>query len=60
MGTHHPTPTPERDGAVWLAGEASGDFIASLVLPETMRRMEGVPLQSRSRSARISAKTASF
>ena len=43
MGTHHPTPTPERDGAVWLAGEASGDFIASLVLPETIRRMDGAP-----------------
>ena len=43
MGTHHPTPTPEREGAVWLAGEASGDFIASLVLPETIRRMDGAP-----------------
>ena len=31
----------ERDGAVWLAGEASGDFIASLVLPEVARRMDG-------------------
>lgn len=43
MGTHHPTPTLERDGAVWLAGEASGDYIASLVLPETARRMDGAP-----------------
>lgn len=31
----------QRDGAVWLAGEASGDFIASLVLPEVIRQMDG-------------------
>lgn len=43
MGNHHPIPTPEKNGAVWLAGEASGDFIASLVLPEVARRMKGAP-----------------
>ncbi len=31
------------DGAAWLAGEASGDFLASLVLPELARRMDGGP-----------------
>lgn len=31
------------DGAAWLAGEASGDFLASLVLPEVARRMDGAP-----------------
>ena len=31
------------DGAAWLAGEASGDFLASLVLPELARRMNGGP-----------------
>ncbi len=30
-------------GAAWLAGEASGDFLASLVLPELTRRMDGAP-----------------
>ena len=43
MGTHQPIATPEKNGAVWLAGEASGDFIASLVLPEVERRMNGAP-----------------
>lgn len=43
MGNHHPIATPERNGAVWLAGEASGDYIASLVLPEVSRRMGGAP-----------------
>ena len=33
--------TVQRDGAVWLAGEASGDLIASMVIPEVQRRMEG-------------------
>lgn len=33
----------ERTGAVWVAGEASGDFIAGLVLPEVEKRMEGAP-----------------
>ena len=28
-------------GVAWLAGEASGDFLASLVLPELERRMGG-------------------
>lgn len=31
------------DGAAWLAGEASGDFLASLVLGEVARRMDGAP-----------------
>lgn len=35
------TDTIQRDGAVWLAGEASGDFIASLILPEVIRKMDG-------------------
>ena len=35
------TDTIQRDGAVWLAGEASGDFIASLILPEVLRKMDG-------------------
>ena len=39
----HNIPTPEKNGAVWLAGEASGDFIASLVIPEVARRMKGAP-----------------
>lgn len=43
MGTHQPILTPEKNGAVWLAGESSGDFIASLVLPEVERRMKGAP-----------------
>ena len=30
-----------RAGAMWLAGEASGDALASLVLPEVKRRMGG-------------------
>jgi lipid-A-disaccharide synthase len=33
----------DRTGAVWVAGEASGDFIASLVLPEVEKRMDGAP-----------------
>ena len=28
---------------MWLAGEASGDFIASLVIPEVAKRMDGAP-----------------
>ena len=34
MGIQSSIPTLERNGAVWLAGEASGDFIASLVIRE--------------------------
>lgn len=30
-------------GGGWLAGEASGDYLASLVLPEVARRMDGAP-----------------
>ena len=36
-------PLTYSDGAAWLAGEASGDFLASLVLPEVARRMGGAP-----------------
>lgn len=36
-------PIGTRGGAVWLAGEASGDFIASLCIPELARRMDGAP-----------------
>ncbi len=43
MGNHHPIPTPETNGCVWLAGEASGDYIASLVIPEVARRMKNAP-----------------
>lgn len=43
MAIQSSIPTLERNGAVWLAGEASGDFIASLVIPEVARRMEGAP-----------------
>ena len=43
MAIQSSIPTFERNGAVWLAGEASGDFIASLVIPEVARRMEGAP-----------------
>ncbi len=31
------------DGAAWLAGEASGDFLASLVLPALWREMDAAP-----------------
>ena len=43
MGIQSSIPTLERNGAVWLAGEASGDFIASLVIPEVVKRMDGAP-----------------
>ena len=43
MGIQSSIPTLERNGAVWLAGEASGDFIASLVIPEVAQRMDGAP-----------------
>lgn len=43
MGIRSSIPTLERNGAVWLAGEASGDFIASLVIPEVAKRMDGAP-----------------
>ncbi len=43
MGIQSSIPTLERNGAVWLAGEASGDFIASLVIPEVAKRMDGAP-----------------
>lgn len=36
-------PLTYADGAAWLAGEASGDFLASLVLPEVAKRMDGAP-----------------
>ena len=43
MGTHRPNPTLETNGIIWLAGEASGDYIASLALPEVEKRFEGAP-----------------
>lgn len=43
MGIQFSIPTLERNGAIWLAGEASGDFIASLVIPEVAKRMDGAP-----------------
>lgn len=43
MGIQSCIPTLERNGAIWLAGEASGDFIASLVIPEVAKRMDGAP-----------------
>ena len=43
MGIQSSIPTLARTGAVWLAGEASGDFIASLVIPEVAKRMDGAP-----------------
>ena len=43
MGIQSSIPTLERNGAIWLAGEASGDFIASLVIPEVAKRMDGAP-----------------
>ena len=43
MGTHRPQPTSETNGVAWLAGEASGDYIASLALPEVEKRFEGAP-----------------
>ena len=43
MGIQSSIPTLERNGAIWLAGEASGDFIASLVIPEVAKRMDGTP-----------------
>lgn len=43
MGIQSSIPTLERNGAVWLAGEASGDFIASLVIPEVAARMGDAP-----------------
>lgn len=43
MGIDTLYPPTDREGAVWLAGEASGDFIASLILPEVARRMDGAP-----------------
>ncbi|MDY6010316.1 MAG: lipid-A-disaccharide synthase [Duodenibacillus sp.] len=33
--------TAPAPGTVWLAGEASGDFLASLVLPQLKERMHG-------------------
>ena len=42
MGTR-PTPAIDKNGIAWLAGEASGDYIASLVLPEVEKRFPGTP-----------------
>lgn len=43
MGNQQPIQTLEKNGVVWLAGEASGDYIASLVLPAVEARMQGAP-----------------
>lgn len=43
MSIGYGNPTWNQGGAVWLAGEASGDFIASLCIPELARRMDGAP-----------------
>lgn len=37
------TSAEESRGAGWLAGEASGDYLASLVLPEVGRLLKGAP-----------------
>lgn len=31
----------DRDGAAWVAGEASGDYLAALVLAQVQQRMDG-------------------
>ena len=38
LSTATAQPLSYADGAAWLAGEASGDFLASLVLPEVAER----------------------
>lgn len=43
MGTHRTAKFTENHGVYWLAGEASGDYIASLVLPEVAARTGGLP-----------------
>lgn len=50
MGTR-PTPAIDKNGIAWLAGEASGDYIASLVLPEVEKRFPGHAAVRRGRSA---------
>lgn len=42
MGNQYTLPMTQKNGVIWLAGEASGDYIASLVMPEVMRRLDGV------------------
>lgn len=42
MGTQSNHPAQDTHGIAWLAGEASGDYIASLALPEVEKRFEGV------------------
>ena len=49
MGTR-PTPAIDKNGIAWLAGEASGDYIASLVLPEVEKRFRHAAVR-RGRSA---------
>ena len=43
MSIEYGNTTWNQGGAVWLAGEASGDFIASLCISELARRMDGAP-----------------
>lgn len=43
MGTHRSAEFRENHGIYWLAGEASGDYIASLVIPEVVARTGGLP-----------------
>lgn len=45
MDMHLPTDMPSdlSEGAAWLAGEASGDFLASLVLPQLAQDMNQAP-----------------
>lgn len=38
-----PATMHDRNGIAWLAGEASGDFIASLAMPEVQKRFPGAP-----------------
>lgn len=43
MAIHRTIPATDNNGIAWLAGEASGDFIASLAMPEVARRFENAP-----------------
>ncbi|MDO5531187.1 lipid-A-disaccharide synthase [Sutterella sp.] len=43
MGTHQQNSALENHGVIWLAGEASGDYIASLALDEVSKRFDGAP-----------------
>lgn len=43
MAIQRTIPAVDNNGIAWLAGEASGDFIASLAMPEVAKRFEGAP-----------------